>query len=113
MHNRSTLLAVVLASLVAGSIAAQADKPARTEEPPLLDRNLFFDDPQIAGAQISPDGQWISFRRPYQDVMNIWVKGVSEPFDKARPITAAISNSRRPETLAASDTASLYFAPSR
>ncbi len=90
MHNRSTWLAVALASLVvAGSIVAPAaDKPARSAEPPLLDRNLFFDDPQIAGAQISPDGKWISFRRPYHDVMNIWVKGVNEPFDKARPITA-------------------------
>jgi dipeptidyl aminopeptidase/acylaminoacyl peptidase len=89
MLNRHALLVALALLVVAGSIGAvAAEKPARTEEPPLLDRNLFFDDPQIAGAQISPDGKWISFRRPYHDVMNIWVKGVNEPFDKARPITA-------------------------
>ncbi|MGK2858073.1 MAG: S9 family peptidase, partial [Thermoanaerobaculia bacterium] len=56
--------------------------------PPLIDRTLFFDDPKIASAQISPDGRFISFRKPYNDVMNIWVKGVNEPFEAARPITA-------------------------
>ncbi|MDX1583137.1 MAG: prolyl oligopeptidase family serine peptidase, partial [Thermoanaerobaculia bacterium] len=65
------------------------------ELPPLLDRNLFFDDPEISGAQISPDGQFISFRKPYRDVMNIWVKGVDEPFDDAEPITA---DTERPVT---------------
>ncbi|HUP45067.1 MAG TPA: prolyl oligopeptidase family serine peptidase [Thermoanaerobaculia bacterium] len=56
--------------------------------PPLLDRNLFFDDPELASAQISPDGRFISFRKPYNNVMNIWVKGVDEPFSAARPVTA-------------------------
>ncbi|HET7705282.1 MAG TPA: prolyl oligopeptidase family serine peptidase [Thermoanaerobaculia bacterium] len=56
--------------------------------PPLLDRNLFFDDPKIAGAQISPDGKFISFRKPHNNVMNIWVKRTEEPFEAARPITA-------------------------
>lgn len=56
--------------------------------PPLIDRNLFFDDPQFSGAQISPDGRFISFRKPHNGVMNIWVKRTEEPFDAARPITA-------------------------
>jgi dipeptidyl aminopeptidase/acylaminoacyl peptidase len=56
--------------------------------PPLIDRETFFGDPEITGAQISPDGHWITFRRPYRDVMNIWVKAIDEPFDDARPITA-------------------------
>src|SRR5574341_695032 len=29
--------------------------------PPLIDRELFFGDPEIAGAQISPDGKYIVF----------------------------------------------------
>ncbi|MHC4447941.1 MAG: S9 family peptidase, partial [Planctomycetota bacterium] len=65
--------------------------PARGEAlglPPLIDRELFFGDPEISGAQISPDGQWVSFRRPYRDVMNIWVKRTGEPFDAAHPLTA-------------------------
>jgi dipeptidyl aminopeptidase/acylaminoacyl peptidase len=56
--------------------------------PPPIDRELFFDDPEIAGAQLSPDGQFISFRKQYNGIMNIWVKGIEEPFDDARPVTA-------------------------
>ncbi|HEX7158102.1 MAG TPA: S9 family peptidase, partial [Edaphobacter sp.] len=58
------------------------------EQPPIIDRQLFFGEIQIAGAQISPDGQWISFLKPYKGVRNIWVKRASEPFDKARPLSA-------------------------
>ncbi len=29
--------------------------------PPLIDRDLFLGDPEIAGMQISPDGNYISF----------------------------------------------------
>ncbi|HSM37131.1 MAG TPA: alpha/beta fold hydrolase [Longimicrobiales bacterium] len=58
------------------------------ELPPLLDREVFFGDPEIAGAELSPDGRFIAFRKPYEGVLNIWVKGVEEPFDAARPITA-------------------------
>ncbi len=56
--------------------------------PPLIDREIFFDDPEIAGAQLSPDGQFLSFRKQYNDIMNIWVKGIDEPFENARPVTA-------------------------
>jgi dipeptidyl aminopeptidase/acylaminoacyl peptidase len=61
---------------------------ASAQQPPLIDRELFFGDPEIAGAQISPDGQFISFRKPYRGVMNIWVKKTAEPFTAARPMTA-------------------------
>jgi dipeptidyl aminopeptidase/acylaminoacyl peptidase len=57
--------------------------------PPLLDREVFFGDPEIASAQLSPDGQYVSFRRPHEGVMNLWVKGIDEPFEAARPVTAA------------------------
>ena len=56
--------------------------------PPMIDRELFFGNPEIAGAQISPDGKYISFIKPYNDTRNVWVKGVDEPFDKARLLTA-------------------------
>ena len=41
-------------------IANAADSPT----PPLLQRDLFFADPDIAGAQLSPDGQFLSFQKP-------------------------------------------------
>jgi dipeptidyl aminopeptidase/acylaminoacyl peptidase len=56
--------------------------------PPLIDREQFFGDPEISGAQISPDGRYVAFLRPFRGVGNIWVKGAAEPFEKARPMTA-------------------------
>jgi dipeptidyl aminopeptidase/acylaminoacyl peptidase len=64
---------------------------ARAQQPPLIDRELFFGDPEISGAQISPDGKSISFLKPYNGVRNIWVKDRNEPFEKARPVTADTS----------------------
>ncbi len=72
----------------AATQAAPASSSYLDRLPPLIDRTLFFDDPKLASAQISPDGRFISFRKPYKDVMNIWVKKTEEPFDAARPITA-------------------------
>jgi len=62
--------------------------PGFGQLPPLIDRELFFGDPEISGSQISPDGRYITFLKPLNGVRNIWVKTRSEPFDSARPITA-------------------------
>ena len=59
----------------------------QAQMPPLIDRELFFGNPEIAGAQISPDGKYIAFIKPYKDVRNVWVKGVDESFGKAKPLT--------------------------
>ncbi len=56
--------------------------------PPVIDRELIFGNPEYAGAQISPDGKYISFIKPLNGTMNIWVKGFAEPFSAARPMTA-------------------------
>src|SRR2546421_7120801 len=57
-------------------------------QPPLIDRELFFGDPEISGGQISPDGKFIAFIKPFKGTRNVWVKGTEEAFDKAKPITA-------------------------
>ncbi len=54
---------------------------------PLIDREIFFGNPVISGAQISPDGKYISFIKPLEDVMNIWVKRSDDAFDEALPLT--------------------------
>jgi dipeptidyl aminopeptidase/acylaminoacyl peptidase len=61
--------------------------------PPLIDREQFFGDPEITGAQISPDGRFIAFLKPFMGTRNIWVKRASERFEQARPLT---SDTRRP-----------------
>ena len=53
----------------------------------LIDRKLFFGDPEISGAQLSPDGKFLAFRKPLNGVINIWVKGINEPMNAARPVT--------------------------
>ncbi len=59
---------------------------------PILDRELFFGNPEIAAGQLSPDGKWISFMKANNGILNIWIKKFDEPFEKARPLT----NSKRP-----------------
>ncbi|NEZ04347.1 alpha/beta fold hydrolase [Wenzhouxiangella sp. XN201] len=82
-------LAGVVALVALTATAAETTKPLAylDELPPLLDRQLFFGDPEISGAQISPDGKFVTFMRPYEGVRNIWIKGIDEDFDNARPLT--------------------------
>ncbi len=78
--SKNLFLLILFIVSFALSISAQS--------PPLIDRELFFGNPEISGAQISPDGKYISFIKPYNDTRNVWVKGIDEPFSKARVITA-------------------------
>lgn len=55
--------------------------------PPLIDREIFFGDPEISGGQLSPDGSFLSFMRPYDGTRNIWIKTREASFDDAIPVT--------------------------
>ena len=61
----------------------------QAQKAPVLDRELFFGNPEITGIQLSPDGKWVSFLKEYEGIMNIWVKSFEEPFSKAHPLTAS------------------------
>jgi len=78
-----TFSAPLLASAQTGKVA------------PLLDRELFFGNPEISGAQISPDGRYVSFLKPYKDTRNVWVKRVGDPYSAAKLIT---NDTKRPVT---------------
>src|SRR5579871_5512810 len=71
--------------LLLTSMAIAQNQPAGL--PPLIDRDLFFGNPEIAAAQLSPDGKFIAFLKPWKDTRNIYVKGVNEPFSAARLMT--------------------------
>src|SRR5690349_16106902 len=74
-------------SLLALTLAAQ-NKPAATQGlPPLIDRELLFGNPEIAGAQLSPDGKFLAFLKPWKGTRNVWVKKVEEPFAAAHLLT--------------------------
>src|SRR6266446_4358392 len=74
--------------LVIGSRTAVAQPNG---QPPLIDRELFFGDPEISGAQISPDGKFIAFIKPFKGTRNIWVKRTETAFETAKAITADTS----------------------
>ena len=82
--RRSVFGLLVLSILLVVAFAA----PVWAQQPPIIDRELFFGDPEIAGAQISPDGAFIAFIKPFKGTRNIWVKKTAEPFANAKPVTA-------------------------
>jgi dipeptidyl aminopeptidase/acylaminoacyl peptidase len=81
-------IALTLVVAAAASPLAAIAEAAHADQPPLIDRNLFYGEVTIAGAQISPDGHYLSFLKPFKGTRNIWVKGVDEPFSAARPVSA-------------------------
>jgi dipeptidyl aminopeptidase/acylaminoacyl peptidase len=92
-----SLLLLVLTSLCVPIRAAQSKKndpvpPSKKDGkntvPPVLDRELFFGNPEIAGAQLSPNGQYIAFLKPWNNTRNVWVKKTEEPFSAAKLVTA-------------------------
>jgi len=70
---------------------AQQTSKQNESRPPILDRELFFGDPEIVGAELSPDGKFIAFIKPYKGTRNVWVKRTEEPFESAKPITADLN----------------------
>src|SRR5882672_7970245 len=83
-------LVFVLAVLCVGLLTVASPRTAFGQngaQPPIIDRELFFGDPEISGAQISPDGKFIAFVKPFKGTRNVWVKRTEEPFDAAKPIT--------------------------
>ncbi|MEO8910857.1 MAG: alpha/beta fold hydrolase [Gemmatimonadaceae bacterium] len=89
LSNRLAL-AITVAITAPVLLPAQNGKPA-----PLIDREQFFGNPEISGAQISPDGRYISFLKPYKDTRNVWVKRTADPYTAAKLIT---NDTKRPVT---------------
>jgi len=85
MHSRRSFIGLlILSTLLLLGLSA----PVWAQTPPVIDREAFFGDPEIAGAQISPDGTYIAFVKPFKGTRNIWVKKTADPFTSAKPITA-------------------------
>lgn len=82
--NRKLLGAAAVALF---SAAAGMSQSVSQGLPPLIDRELLFGDPEIAGASLSPNGEYIAFQKPWNGTRNVWVKKTSEPFSAARLMT--------------------------
>src|SRR3954463_16012594 len=88
--QRSHTLALAIALITSTPVAAQNGRGA-----PLIDREMFFGNPEISGAQVSPDGRYVSFLKPYKDTRNVWVKRINDPYTAAKLIT---NDTKRPVT---------------
>ncbi|HEY6122988.1 MAG TPA: S9 family peptidase, partial [Pyrinomonadaceae bacterium] len=85
---RSKFFTLLLATAALLFVMPAAIVAQTSNQPALIDRELFFGDPEISGAQISPDGKFIAFIKPFKGTRNVWVKRTAEPFSAAKPITA-------------------------
>jgi dipeptidyl aminopeptidase/acylaminoacyl peptidase len=76
------LACVFLPASFSSAVADETSGP-----PPLIDRDVIFGNPEIAAAQLSPDGKYIAFLKPWKDTRNVYVNAVDEPFSAARLLT--------------------------
>lgn len=83
--KNNTILFIIFLMLLTTIIP---DSQAQGDLPPIIDRDIFFGNPEITGAQLSPDGKYMAFVKPYNEVRNIWVKEADAPFEEAKPVTA-------------------------
>ncbi len=61
----------------------------KTKEDPLISRDILFGNPDKASVQVSPNGKYLSFLAPVNNVLNVWVAPADAP-EKAEPITKDI-----------------------
>lgn len=81
------LKGILCLTLFVSALAAQEKKITAGAQSPIIDRELLFGNPEIAAPQLSPNGKFVSFLKPWKDTRNIYVKGVSEPFSAAHLLT--------------------------
>lgn len=72
------LLVAVGGCAAAPAAAPQAATPAAAVDrmPPIIPLTHFFDNAEVGGTQISPDGRYLSFLRPWQGRMNLHIRPV-------------------------------------
>lgn len=89
---RPALLTLALAAAMPLAALAQGAATITVGDTPLIPRAALFGNPVKAGAQLSPDGKWLSWMAPVNGVMNVWVA----PSDKPEAAKAITSVTDRP-----------------
>lgn len=93
------LASALTAGLLAACTPAMTEEPLMTatapvaaatpiEEFALIPRDHLFGNPTKAAGRISPDGKWLSWLAPSNDVLNVWLAPVDNP-DAAKVMTSA------------------------
>lgn len=86
MRSTLGLIRPALLGLLAFLVSVQAAPAAL---PPLLDRTVFLAEPEISGAQISPDGRFLAFLRADGPAQGLWIKPTDRPLSDARLVASA------------------------
>ena len=76
MRGFSPRILGALTSLLGIALPAVVAAQVRTAVP-LIPLEHFFDNPEIGGAQISPDGRWLSYVKPYKGKLNVYIRPVN------------------------------------
>ncbi len=74
------------ASVTAGLLLPRLAHSQRAPARPLVPRETFFGDPDVASAHLSFDGAWVAYVSPVDGVRNLWVAPVGD-LGAARPLT--------------------------
>lgn len=80
------LVAGLLLGVATMSLTTPTPGEAAEAAAPLIERSKLFGNPSRSGAQLSPDGRWLSWLAPREGVMNVWVAAVAD-LEQARPLT--------------------------
>ena len=83
-----SLLTLALAAALPLAALAQGSAAITVGDTPLIPRAALFGNPVKAGAQLSPDGKWLSWMAPVGGVMNVWVAPADKP-EAAKAVTSA------------------------
>ena len=71
----------LLALLALGACSSEPVVEAESQ-PPIIPISDFFDNPEVAGAQIAPDGDWISYLKPVEGKLNIVIRRPGETAER-------------------------------
>ncbi|MEX2318119.1 MAG: S9 family peptidase [Pirellulales bacterium] len=84
----STFSEFVLWLMVLAVLLSGCGKPYKIENTKLVPRDVLFGNPQRSQPQLSPDGKWLSYMAPVEEVkvMNVWVAPVDD-LAKAKAVT--------------------------
>jgi dipeptidyl aminopeptidase/acylaminoacyl peptidase len=100
---RVLTLGTAFAAATALTPAQAADQAA-----PLIERSKLFGNPSRSGAQLSPDGKWLSWLAPRDGVMNIWLAPVAK-LAEARPLTSSTDRPIRQQFWAPDSSMVMYI----
>lgn len=90
--NKMTKAIAVLGIGMIFFTACNNKDTAKEEKPPVLDMKDFFKDPVKAGLQVSPDGNYLSYRAQYKGRMNLFVQKLDDTTSTVR-VTSDTSRS--------------------